>query len=213
MGYKPWPRHAFEDTSRKRAAFRRKQKRERDALPLFAEQIAATQHSEDEEMHRRAVSSAAQELRDRNARAREWREARRWLDAMPRRTRRALRVAWDCAPYPADPSRLLGILRDYEMGKIDLNALSFPLTKTDAGGARVLDSFETDSDWLFISILQCRDIAEYPDAYSIADRCAAYHHLQKAADCNKDRDRAWQDRVLAADLWPRLGELNGAVRR
>lgn len=213
MRYKPWPRHAFEDTSRKRAAFRRKQKRERDALPLFAEQIAATQHSEDEEMHRRAVSSAAQELRDRNARAREWREARRWLDTMPRRTSRALRAAWDCAPYPADPSRLLGFLRDYEMGKIDLKALSFPLTKTDAAGARVLDLFATDSDWRFISILRCREIAEDPNAYSVADRRAAYHHLQRAANSNKDRDRGRQDRLLAADLWPRLGELDGEVRR
>lgn len=213
MRYKPWPRHVFEDTSRKRAAFRRKQRRERDALPLFSDQIAAGQHSEDEEMHRRAMSSAAQELRDRNARAKDWREARHRLEAMPRRTRRALKVAWDCAPYPADPSRLLGMLRDYDVGKIDLKALSFPLTKADAAGTRRRDLFEIDSNGPLISILRCREIAADPDAYSIPDRRAAYHHLQKAADNGRNRDRGWQDRVLAANLWPRLGELDGEVRR
>ncbi|WP_299155066.1 hypothetical protein [uncultured Tateyamaria sp.] len=213
MRYKPCPRHPFEDTERKRAALRRKQKREREALPLFANQIAARQPSVDQVMADRAFAAIAQETRDRSARARQWREARRRLDAMPRRVRRALRIAWDCAPYPGDPSRLLGFLNNHAKGEVDLRALPFPLSKTDGSGARIEDLFETDSDWRFISILRCRDIAEDPDGRSIADRRAAYHHLQKAADSNKDRERGQQDRVLATALWRRLGEFDDQIRR
>lgn len=36
MRFKHWPRHAFTDTSRKRAALRRKQRLEREALPRVA---------------------------------------------------------------------------------------------------------------------------------------------------------------------------------
>ncbi len=45
---------AYVETSRKRAGFATKQRRERDALPLFADIIAAGQHSVEEEMARRA---------------------------------------------------------------------------------------------------------------------------------------------------------------
>ena len=41
----------------------------------------------------------------------------------------------------------------------------------------------------------------------MAERHAAYHHLQAAASSNKDRERAAQDRVLAARLFLHLGEL------
>lgn len=46
---------AYEDTSRKRAAFLRKQRQEREALPLFAAHIAAGQHDVDREMKCRAL--------------------------------------------------------------------------------------------------------------------------------------------------------------
>lgn len=117
-----------------------------------------------------------------------------------------------CA-IPSRPQPLAWDVADYDVGKIDLKALSFPLTKTDAGGTRQRDLFEIDSNGPLISILRCREIAADPDAYSIPDRRAAYHHLQKAADNGRNRDRGWQDRVLAANLWPRLGELDGEVRR
>jgi hypothetical protein len=41
---------AYEDTPRKRAAFLRKQRLECEALPLFANEIAATQRGVDAEM-------------------------------------------------------------------------------------------------------------------------------------------------------------------
>lgn len=208
MRYKPSPRHPFEVTERKRSALRRKQQRERDALPLFAEQIAAHQPCEDQVMENRAIAAHEQEVRDRNARAAQWRDARRQIDAFPRRLRRALRLAWDCAPYPADPSRLLGFLVGFGSGRVDLDALPFPLSKTDGSGARIEDLFATNADWRFISILTCREIAADPDAFRLDDRRAAYHHLQQAAALNKDKERGAQDRVRAAALWLRMGEMD-----
>ena len=46
---------AFQDTSRKRAAASRAQQKQRDALPLFAEQIAEAQPSIDQVMADRAA--------------------------------------------------------------------------------------------------------------------------------------------------------------
>jgi hypothetical protein len=44
MRFRRWPRPAgFEDTSRKRLAFARKQRLERESLPLFDDQIAEEQ--------------------------------------------------------------------------------------------------------------------------------------------------------------------------
>ena len=211
MRFKRTPSFAFTDTPRKRAALRRKQQRERDALPLFADQIAEEQPTEDEVKARRAVLSDQQETRWRSDRAAEWRKARRMIDSLSVDEGRALRRVWDCAPYPADPSRLLGVLHSYNLGKIDLKRPPFPLSKTDAGGARIGDLFAKSE--LFVTILKARDIAKDPDSYPLAERHAAYHHLQAAASKNKDRHRAMQDRVLASDLFLRLGELEGSRLR
>lgn len=97
------------------------------------------------------------------------------------------------------------MLHSYSLGKIDLKRPPFPLSKTDAGGARIGNLFATSD--LFVTILQARDIAVDPDSYPLAERHAAYYHLQAAASKNKDRQRAMQDRVLASDLFLRLGEL------
>lgn len=68
MRFAKWPKpSAYVETSRKRAAFATRQRRERDALPLFADMIAATQHSVDEEMARRAVWWPDQQQRLREA--------------------------------------------------------------------------------------------------------------------------------------------------
>lgn len=78
MRFRKWPKPtAYEETSRKRAAFLAKQRRERDALPLFADVIAAGQHSVDEEMARRAEWWPEQQQRMRDERAAVWRQARR----------------------------------------------------------------------------------------------------------------------------------------
>ena len=163
MRFKRTPTFAFTDTPRKRAALRRKQQRERDALPLFADQIAEEQPTEDEEMARRAVVSDQQETRWRSDRAAEWRKARRMIDSLPAEEGRAIRRVWDCAPYPADPSRLLDVLLSYSLGKLDLKRPPFPLSKSDAGGSHIGDLFAKAD--LFVTILKARDIAEDPDSY------------------------------------------------
>ena len=130
------------------------------------------------------------------------------IDSLPVEEGRAIRRVWDYAPYPADPTRLLGVLHSYSLGKLDFKRPSFPLSKTDAGGLRIADLFAKPD--LFVTILKARDIAEDPDSYPLAQRHAAYHHPQAAASKNKARQRAMQDRVLASDLFLRLGELEDA---
>ena len=66
----------YRDTSRKRAAFLRKQRLEREALPLFAEAVAARQHDVDAEMVRRTVWWGEAERARRSQRAAGWRRAR-----------------------------------------------------------------------------------------------------------------------------------------
>lgn len=137
MRFKRWQRHPFTDTSRKRAALRRKQQREREALPLFADQIAESQPSEDEVMANRAVQWAAQELRDRNRRAQLWLKARARINALSANVRAVLRRAWDCAPYPADPVYLLDFLHSFSVGRFTLDTLPFNLVPTDPHGCRI----------------------------------------------------------------------------
>lgn len=209
MRFKSWPRHAFNDTPRKRAALRRKQQKERDAFPLLADQIAEEQPSEDQVMQERAVAWSEHEDRDRRARAEKWREARRIIAALPDAERHAVRKAWDCAPYPADPSYLLSVLHSYSLGRIDLQRPPFPLSRTDAAGTRVANLFATSE--LHVTILKAREIAKDPDARPLAERHAAYHHLQAAASKNKDQAEAMRDRVRASGLFLRLGELEEAV--
>lgn len=205
MRFKKWPRHAFTDTHRKRVALRRKQRLERESLPLFAEQIAEEQPSEDRVMQDRAKAWSDQELRDRQARADKWRDARRRIAALSDDDRRAFRRVWDCAPYPADPSRLLGVLDNHARGQIDLRHPPFPMSPTDGAGIRRGDLFAKPD--MAVSLLEARDIASDPDGHSLIARRAAYHTLQTAASTTKDRKRAMRDRVLASALFLRLGEL------
>ncbi len=127
-------RHPFTDTARKRAALARKQRAERDALPLFAAEIAAGQRSPDDVMQARAVSWAVSQARRRQWRAERWRQARREIDAMPPRMRRKVRAAWDGAPYPADPVYLLDFLHDLRVGRCSIDALTFTPKPVNARG-------------------------------------------------------------------------------
>lgn len=68
-------RHPFTDTARKRSALARRQIADREALPLFAAEIAARQKSPDDVMQARANAWAAQEARSRQRRADQWRRA------------------------------------------------------------------------------------------------------------------------------------------
>ncbi len=213
MRFKPSPRSVFEDTERKRAAFRRKKQREQDALPLFADQIARKQRTDDEEMAGRTITWENSQNRDRRRRARDWRLARRLIGELPHATAMALRRIWNCAPYPADPSRLLGMIRDVEIGKLDPQKPPFPLSLTDHAGCRREDLFVCPGSFAEVNILDARKIAANPGPHALRDRRIAYHHLQTAASRNKDRDRAMADRVLASSLFLRIGGLEEEVAR
>lgn len=120
MRFKPWPRpSAFEDTSRKRAAYRRKQVREQAALPLFAAAIAERQFHVEEEMVRRTGQWELQQQDGRRQRAEGWRRARARLFAHDPSSRRAIRALWRICPYPADPSYLGTLLHEIATGRID----------------------------------------------------------------------------------------------
>ena len=137
MRFKRHPRFTFTDTSRKRAALRRKQANEREALPLLASIIADAQPTEDEAMTARAALWAKTERASRATRAAKWREARARLDALPAPQRAALRHAWNCAPYPGDPVYLLMFLDSYAVGRFTLTTIPFPLVACDPYGIRI----------------------------------------------------------------------------
>ena len=120
MRFRRWPSPtAYRETSRKRAAFLRKQRLEREALPLFAAQIGARQHDVDEEMARRAVWWGDYERDRRNERAARWRQARARLFALDDRLRLTVRELWRTCPYPADPASFADMLHQIAVGRLD----------------------------------------------------------------------------------------------
>jgi hypothetical protein len=123
MRFKRLARYEWSDTPRKRTALRRKQRLEREALPLLAALIGEAQPSEDDVMAARAAAWVRWEKDCRDYRAGRWREARRRLATYRDNERRALRDAWREAPYPADPVYLLDMLHSYSVGRFTLDAL------------------------------------------------------------------------------------------
>ena len=84
MMFDRYPRFdGFRDTPRKRSAVLRKQKAEREALPLFADQVAALQPSVDEVMARRAQRADVFEVERRQFTAKWWRIARQTYFGLP----------------------------------------------------------------------------------------------------------------------------------
>lgn len=122
MRFRRWRRvEPFNDTSRKRAAFARSQRLQREKLPLFADLIAEAQHDVDTEMARRAIWWPEQQQAGRDARAAEWRRARARLFAHGGSVRARLAELWRTCPYPADPVYLHGLLTDFDRGRLDLD--------------------------------------------------------------------------------------------
>ncbi|GAA4184805.1 hypothetical protein [Shinella granuli] len=120
MRFRRWHRpEPYGDTSRKRAAFLRKQRLEREALPLFAGDIAAGQHGVDEEMARRAVWWDEAEREHRDQRAVWWRKGRARLFTLPDGLRARVREIWRTCPYPADPASFADFLHQITVGKLD----------------------------------------------------------------------------------------------
>lgn len=143
MRFKRCERHPFTDTSRKRAALRRKQRLEREALPLLADLVAEAQPSEDDVMKARAVQWLEHERRSRALRADRWREARRRLSGFSANEQAVLCDAWNRAPYPADPVYLLDFLHSYSAGRFTLDQMPFDLVARDPHGRRTEARFST----------------------------------------------------------------------
>lgn len=123
MRFRRHQRSEFQETSRKRAALLRKQKKEREALPLFADQIAAEQPSVETVMGERRERWASQEVKQRQSRAIKWREGRAKLHQYPAAQRRRLLDFWNRHRwFPADPVYLLEMLNMYDGGRLDLDA-------------------------------------------------------------------------------------------
>lgn len=121
MRFHRFGKYEFRDTERKRAAFARKQKAEREALPLFADQVAAEQIDVDAEMTARRLQWERHQAIDRKRRADKWREARRRLNDYQEPVRGALLAYWQGCKWPADPSYFLSMLHMYDTGRLSLN--------------------------------------------------------------------------------------------
>lgn len=92
---------------RKEAAFARKQAREADALPLFAEQIREEQHGWEDEVQRRERANAAFVDRQRRQWAGFWRTARAAYFALPPAARAACKAEWDAWRGPHTPTNCI----------------------------------------------------------------------------------------------------------
>ena len=114
MRFKPYPKGDFSWTPRKAAAVLRKQQRERDELPLFADVVAASQPSVEAVQARRAEQWAKSEKGMRQYRANKWRKVRARLASIDQPDRQAILVHWNQkALYPGDPSYLTYVLDQY----------------------------------------------------------------------------------------------------
>jgi len=135
MRFTRYGRCEFTDTQRKRAAIRRKQRREREALPLFAEQIASEQPAEDDVMARRQTEWEAHTRRQRDRQAQDWRRARARLHAYPADVRRLLLNNWNHHRWlPGTPTYLLDMLWCYDAGTLDLSTAA----ETPGAGRRTI---------------------------------------------------------------------------
>lgn len=120
MRFRRQQHYEFNDTAKKRAAVERKQAREREAFPLFADQIGASQPPVENVMRERAEAFARWEGNERTQRAFDWRRARRVLREYEGEERAALVAYWNACRWPADPVYLLCMLNMYATGRLDM---------------------------------------------------------------------------------------------
>lgn len=100
-------------SARKAAAFQKKLQRERDALPLFAEQIAEAQHDWESEKEKRVRQDRIYEQRMRDGAAKRWRAARADYFALPAEQRAACKAEWAAWRGPHNSSNLSYVVSKY----------------------------------------------------------------------------------------------------
>lgn len=119
MRFKPGHRiEPFNDTSRKRAACARAQRREREALPLLAPLIAAQQPAIEAVMAQRAARWIEDQKQYRARRAADWRRARARLASYGPEIRPKLLAYWQGCKWPGDPSYFLSMLHMFDTGRL-----------------------------------------------------------------------------------------------
>jgi len=95
MRFTRFGRHApINFNTRRQAAFARKQQRERERYPLFAEHVAAEQHSADDELVRRQRRSDRLEATTRDHQARVWRQKRAVYFSLTPEQQAEVRAKW-----------------------------------------------------------------------------------------------------------------------
>jgi hypothetical protein len=98
---------------RRIASTKRTLKRQRDKLPLFADQVAAEQPSPEERIEKHEDFHAVywQNLRDHEAKA--WREGRKLLVEKPPEEQELLRFIWQVSNIPGSGAYLCGFVKTY----------------------------------------------------------------------------------------------------
>lgn len=112
---------AYEPTSRKLAAVKRRQRLDREKFPLFADEIAEGQPDPEQVLIDRAVHWVERQQARRDDLAQQWREARAQLRALPDDRRAAFVRYWNRSKYPGDASYLKSALRMFERGDLVLH--------------------------------------------------------------------------------------------
>jgi hypothetical protein len=111
MRFQRYPRYRFTRTRRKDLAAERNLRRQREALPLFAELIREGQPSVDEVMAERERRWMESEKKDRAARAQQWHNLRRRIAALRPEAREIVLERWNSGIYPATPVYLSYLIR------------------------------------------------------------------------------------------------------
>jgi hypothetical protein len=126
MRFKRYITYPFEDTRRKRLALARRQRLDREKLPLFSELIGETQPDADTIMHARAELWQRTVAANRAWRAAAWRQARKRLCSYPDEDRRRLAAYWQKCVWPADPTYLHSMMHMFDTGRLDVDFVPRP---------------------------------------------------------------------------------------
>ena len=126
MRFKRYIDFPFEDTRRKRLALARRQRLDREKIPLFADLVAAGQKDADMLMRERAEAWERQTASQRAQRAADWRRARARLRSYGDNLRPARLAYWQGCKWPADPSYLLSMMHMFDDGRLDISYIPRP---------------------------------------------------------------------------------------
>lgn len=118
MKFHPQRRIPFNDTARKRSYVLIRQRKEREALPLFSDAIAETQPSVDDTMADRARRWSIAEAEHRASRARDWIMIRRALKLLPDYERHAFLRYYYRVQYPLNGGYMRTVLHMFLDGRL-----------------------------------------------------------------------------------------------